>query len=950
MATTAASPQTSKPAAPPTFLADTSTAAGTDTVVGTGIRNGSAPRIPALGLTDAVNGFGVLQHTGPPVQDDVPGLYRDGRVRNPVPSKLKGKTDARKGNFGVMHIDLTTTNEIRERDAAAKRTSEGTQLAARLAQTDRYIPIRRSKFVYRPEGQASNSPPQFDAPPQLNALQLNAVRETVWKTARGRASPLTAAETIAERARLLTLLRSLHPDLVVDQLCKALNFFGGIANEHTSPGGSFPVSAEANGPGSLFVGWLAEIFPALGQESIPSARQANLRRPRGRPKGSRNAKGKQVDLVGQRLASGARAAEIASDNSAGDDMVERFAMDDSWVDIDDTVADTDRDASQGDIERVVTTPVSSRAVCGPGAPGGMPGSGSVQTPTITPTPKRRGRPKGSKNRPKDKTPLTHDTHEKTNDAFESTTTGLSVQRMAVDPPGSSSMSVHLSTSAGPSELGVPLVKKRKGGPGRPKGSKNRPKEPAPVPGSQSHPTSSVLTANDKRDGPQSAALGASAQPPSVAFSVSPTRDLQHEQRPGTQISLASRLVSETASESAAIKPQASEVSTVAMRKRKASQEGKISSSNNDPLIAASPSSPNPAGGLTAITSENLPSPQVTRSQGSQGQDGTLTHQPVTKRQKVYKEPHQDVPTNSRMTQASHNSQTGQQGQRGPQSTEPTRVDLRNGSLMDADNSNLQRSRNHITASTNRSPLHLNSQQAQSDPLLGYSQSLRTSPAGREAERIETTDSYSLNVSSRHGMYNQDGPAQGQQQQRLFRQQEQHQPASRNLPNGSQHRLSSSVTGQIPPTLDQNGDNYTASTRDGEYHGLVGVQPPAYSTHMTVSATMREDNYRTSTSRPLQHQNSTFHARQDHPTQNTGMSSFQDYPDSAFLDMAGLDTASQTSLTVNPTQYNVNDAEMQRASPNMNPTYGSSSLGQSSFDGGMTESAMRERMYHTLRRH
>ncbi|WYZ34379.1 hypothetical protein EsH8_I_000655 [Colletotrichum jinshuiense] len=127
-----------KPAAP-ISLNDTNTGAANDS-------SSQTPAPTSARQRGEPHGFGILQHTGPPVQDDVPGLYRDGRVRNPVPSKLKGKTDARKGNFGVMHIDLTTTNETQERDAAAKRTSEGTQLAAKLAQTDCYVPIKPYHF------------------------------------------------------------------------------------------------------------------------------------------------------------------------------------------------------------------------------------------------------------------------------------------------------------------------------------------------------------------------------------------------------------------------------------------------------------------------------------------------------------------------------------------------------------------------------------------------------------------------------------------------------------------------------------------------------------------------------------------------------------------------------------------------------------------------------------
>ncbi|TDZ22961.1 hypothetical protein Cob_v004112 [Colletotrichum orbiculare MAFF 240422] len=92
-----------------------------------------------------INGAGLPQKSSL-MQDDTSGFYRDSRVRNPVPSKLHGKTDTKNGNFGVMHMKLNTTWESRDRGAAAKRTSEGTQLAAKMAQTDRYVHIKRSRF------------------------------------------------------------------------------------------------------------------------------------------------------------------------------------------------------------------------------------------------------------------------------------------------------------------------------------------------------------------------------------------------------------------------------------------------------------------------------------------------------------------------------------------------------------------------------------------------------------------------------------------------------------------------------------------------------------------------------------------------------------------------------------------------------------------------------------
>ncbi|EFQ29211.1 uncharacterized protein GLRG_04355 [Colletotrichum graminicola M1.001] len=454
MATTAASLQPLKHVAS-TSLEHSGTRTSTEIV--TPIR--STSQTFASGSTkpkDEAHGFGILQHTGPPAKDDVLGLYRDGRVRNPVPSKLKGKTDARKGNFGVMHIDLSTTNETQERDAAAKRTSEGTQLAAKRAQTDRYVPFKRSKFIYRPEDQVASSPQQPDG---------------AWQ----KTSPLTVAETKAEQARLLSLLQSLQPVLVVDQLCKALAFFGEVSNTQSPTNEAFPESAKANGPGSLFVGWLAEIFPALSQESIQSAQHPPSKRPRGRPKGSKNTKGKKDNVARKRFVPAGPLADPTGYSLVTSGLVRESVLDDSWVDMDDTTG-TEGQILEGQLEQRSTTPSrNNQVMAGPNAADSVLGSASAKAAPVTSTPKRRGRPKGSKNRPKHKTILNNEI-ESAQDVSSAATGSAMLPNEVADDARSSVVPIPSSAPNDPVETGMVGVKKRKPGPGRPKGSKNRPKE------------------------------------------------------------------------------------------------------------------------------------------------------------------------------------------------------------------------------------------------------------------------------------------------------------------------------------------------------------------------------------------------------------------------------------------------------------------------------------------
>jgi len=215
-------------------------------------------------------GFGTLELVelaSNPTLEGILGPNKDGRVRNPVPSKLKGKTDNKQGNFGVMHMGMSPgkTNNISgrdiasERDAAARRTSENTASRAKAAQQDKYAPPKRRGV----EGMESRGSP--------------------FTQERQRASrPLAPDETKFEQARLLTLLRSINPVTVVDQICKAVAYFGGIPGAPPPEDGIFPESANTRETGALFIGWLAEIFPDLSSPEVPKMQAPPVKKARGR--------------------------------------------------------------------------------------------------------------------------------------------------------------------------------------------------------------------------------------------------------------------------------------------------------------------------------------------------------------------------------------------------------------------------------------------------------------------------------------------------------------------------------------------------------------------------------------------------------------------------------------------------------------------------------------------
>ncbi|KAI9644562.1 hypothetical protein NHQ30_006583 [Ciborinia camelliae] len=228
-------------------------------------------------------GFGALELVelnSNPILDGVLGPNKDGRVRNPVPSKLKGKTDNKKGNFGVMHMAASTPGKkevpgkdaAAERDAAARRTSENTASRAKAAANEKYAPPKkRGLDAAKNEG--------------VNRASPFGSRDDHKQRAR----PLTPDETKYEQARLLTLLRSINPVTVVDQVCKAVAYFGGIPGAPPPEDGIFPESANTRETGALFIGWLAEIFPDLSaapEPAVPKMQEppsAKGKRGRGRP-------------------------------------------------------------------------------------------------------------------------------------------------------------------------------------------------------------------------------------------------------------------------------------------------------------------------------------------------------------------------------------------------------------------------------------------------------------------------------------------------------------------------------------------------------------------------------------------------------------------------------------------------------------------------------------------
>ncbi|KAK3397699.1 hypothetical protein B0T20DRAFT_228778 [Sordaria brevicollis] len=360
----------------------------------------------SVNTTGAQGGFGLLTPAESNLQDAANGPHRDGRIRNPVPSKLKGKTDGSKGNFSVMHMGVAGRAEATERDAQAKRTSESTELAAKRAFENGYVSHRRSKFVQLPDETAAKP-----FVPATTSAQVPYMP--------GRQTPLNADETKSEQARLLTLLRSLQPLLVVDQICKALAFFGGIPGAPPPANGEFPQSAEANGSGSLFVGWIAEIFPKLGgnngQQNMAPVRQTDgpepVRRKRGRPKGSKATKVRKDKGLkkgpGKDTPDADRAHKEAGTDGSSVDVAYSGTGAPEMADADEVLlaqtATSHREPVHVEASRIPQRDAATSHGTTTASTNTMQDHGPGNTNLVANSPgntKKRGRPKGSRNRPK----------------------------------------------------------------------------------------------------------------------------------------------------------------------------------------------------------------------------------------------------------------------------------------------------------------------------------------------------------------------------------------------------------------------------------------------------------------------------------------------------------------------------------------------------------------------
>ncbi|KAJ4272349.1 hypothetical protein NW762_001062 [Fusarium torreyae] len=432
-----------------------------------------------------------------------PGLnpYHDGRIRNAVPSKLKGKTSGKQGNFSVLQMNIQKP-QMTERDIAAQRTSEGTAAAARLASAQGYRHPRRPRpsptippsphspplqpssyslsilptvlpilqpppFISSPavpqdrssegpsvveEPSAVEEPPTGDELPMGDDLpiahepsaadelptgdeipaaeepatvdELSAATEATQVTDTERRNdpepsdpPLPPSDVKKEQARLLTLLRSLHPVIVADRICKALAHLGGIPGAPPPSDGVFPQSLTNNGPGDLFISWISEVFPhveptnqAPGVRALPPLAPAGpvadpapipapapahaptsaIAKRRGRPKGTKNG--------APRKDKGTKKKEVPSSGTVETNETPN-TQPSSTAEVPQS---TITSAQSSDISQLITTNNQNSDIPQPSTTNAENTTAVPQVVSTArrknPTGRKRGRPKGSKNR------------------------------------------------------------------------------------------------------------------------------------------------------------------------------------------------------------------------------------------------------------------------------------------------------------------------------------------------------------------------------------------------------------------------------------------------------------------------------------------------------------------------------------------------------------------------
>ncbi|KAL3291954.1 DNA binding domain with preference for a t rich regions-like protein [Colletotrichum asianum] len=426
---------------------------------------------------------------------------------------------------------------------------------------------------------------------------------------------------------------------------------------------------------------------------------------------------------------------------------------------------------------------------------------------------------------------------------------------------------------------VSSIRKRKPGPGRPKGSKNRPK--APRIAVQTGNGHRQLVENSQHHGQERnmvdhGTAGPSSHHPSIS---APTECGSAEPMgPSNAVPMTpfevSRQCPAEVSEAVSI---ISGESRGAKRKRKAPTTDPnvaqvTGSASVDPEVATQIAIDTASDPVT----REVPAPEMTTNAVPLGQPGNGMQQSAKRRKPMKEIPRQPAPMN-RFGSSSDHSQT---------------------------------------VST---PVAASSHTSQQRPSTEQINS-RNADAEDHAEIIPSQTISQMSMSISHSTHSQ---------------------------STSSHQDGPELRVGFSPRRDTNA--FGGPANDGVYQGLMTQQSP-FGTQMAM-ATSPDGNYRNPARRSVQNQSPAFPNRRVQHAAPTGMPPFHGYSDPAFLEMTGLDSTGQASLSMGQQPYGMTSTSIQRPSSSLGAPYQTASeiSHSASFDGSVTESTLRERMYHTLRR-
>ncbi|EQB59008.1 hypothetical protein CGLO_00655 [Colletotrichum gloeosporioides Cg-14] len=514
---------------------------------------------------------------------------------------------------------------------------------------------------------------------------------------------------------------------------------------------------------------------------------------------------------------------------------------------------------------------------------------------------------------------------------------------------------------------VSSIKKRKPGPGRPKGSKNRPKEQRTA--VQTGNGDRQLEERSQQHGQERSMVdrgttGPSSHHPSISAEVSGAVSIISSELRGAKRKRKAPTTDPTvaqATESASIDPEVATQTAIDTASDPVTREVPASDMTTNAVSLGQPGNGN---GMRQLAKRRKPMKEVPRQPVSRNHVGSSSDHSQTVSTPVATSSHTSQQRPSTEQTNSRNANAKDHAERTPSQT------ISQMSMSISHSTHSQSTSSHQDGPELRvgfSPSHASSSivhQAHANESMAagaYPMSL----AGDSPTSIYS-NSHSVQGQFEHQVPQQQQRQSHSQQQRLHqqlqsqqRQLQQHEKQQSQEPRQkarvldrshmNQHHRMKPTSGPVSSSVGRDTNAFGGPANDGVYHGLMTQQSP-FGTQMAM-ATSPDGNYRNPVPRSVHNQSPAFQNRQVQHAAPTGMPSFHDYSDPAFLEMTGLDSTGQASLSMGQQPYGMTSTSVQRPSSSLGAPYHTASeiSHSASFDGSVTESTLRERMYHTLRR-